>query len=217
MCWNPDISINTFLFAIFSLLFIFLTNKYSKYKLKEFKNPIVYLLLLEIALIQLIEFFLWRNLKNKYINNLLSQISSFIITIQPITVILMITDLNIRYLFIVFYSLFIIFYLLYKHLYSPIYFNTYVEGGHLSWQWTKFKGYETIFYFIYLFFYVGALLLINNIIALFIIVSLFVSLFFYFKNNTFSSMWCWYSNFILLYFIIVILIIKPFYEYNKLC
>ena len=36
MCWNEDISLNTFLFGSFSLLFIFLSNTWSKYKLKEF-------------------------------------------------------------------------------------------------------------------------------------------------------------------------------------
>jgi hypothetical protein len=57
MCWNQDISINTFLFACLSLLFIFLTNKFTKYKTKTFDNPLVYLFFLVVASMQLIEFF----------------------------------------------------------------------------------------------------------------------------------------------------------------
>ena len=68
MCWNPDISINTFLFSCLTLLFIYITNTYTKYKTPLFDNPIFYLLFLAVVSIQLIEFFLWRNLKNKFIN-----------------------------------------------------------------------------------------------------------------------------------------------------
>ena len=81
MCWNADISINTFLFAIFALVFIFLANTYTKYKQETFKNPLVYLLLLEVASIQLIEFFLWKNLKNKKMNEFLTSLALYIIII----------------------------------------------------------------------------------------------------------------------------------------
>ena len=92
MCWNADISINTFLFGIFALVFIFLANTYTKYKQETFKNPLVYLLLLEVASIQLIEFFLWRNLKNKKINELLTSFALYIIIIEPLTIMLMIPN-----------------------------------------------------------------------------------------------------------------------------
>lgn len=42
MCWNADISINTFTFGLFALLFIYIANTYSKYKTKTFENPLVY-------------------------------------------------------------------------------------------------------------------------------------------------------------------------------
>ena len=218
MCWNQDVSINTFVFSLFALIFIFFSNTFTKYKVKEFENPIMYVFLLEVVIMQLIEFFLWRNLKNKSINNLLSKVASFFVTIQPVTIMLMIPNLTVRYIYLFTYSIFVILYFVYKELFSPIHFNTSVgKNGHLSWEWMNFKGYENIFYFIYLLFYVLALLSINNLIGSFIIFFLILSLFIYLKNKTFSSMWCWLSNFILLYFIIVILIINPFYEYNMLC
>ena len=46
MCWNPDISINTFLFSSIVLLFIYFTNTYTKYKTPLFDNPIVYIFIL---------------------------------------------------------------------------------------------------------------------------------------------------------------------------
>ena len=85
MCWNADISINTFIFAIFALVFIYITNTYSKYKTKIFDNPLVYLFFFEVALIQLVEYFLWRNLKNAKWNEMLSKIAAFIINTQVIT------------------------------------------------------------------------------------------------------------------------------------
>lgn len=219
MCWNQDISINTFLFACLALLFIFLTNTFTKYKTKTFDNPLVYLFLLEVAAIQLTEFFLWRNLKNKSVNELFSKITSFIIFVQPITLILMIPNITIKCAILFIYLFFVIAYYGYRGIYNPIIFHTSIgTNGHLSWEWMNFKGYEKIFLFIDLLFYIIPALLINNFfIALFLIISSIISLFFYFRYNTFGTMWCWCFNLFLLYFIIDILIIKPFYEYNSLC
>jgi len=219
MCWNPDISLNTFLFACLALFFIFLTNTFTKYKTKTFDNPLVYLFLLEVAAMQLIEFFLWRNLKNKSLNELLSKIASFFVFIQPLTLMMMISNIMIKYTIVFSYLIFVIAYFGYRGIYNPIIFHTSIgTNGHLSWEWMNYKGYENIFLFIGLIFYIIPALLINNFfIALFLIISLIISLFYYFKYNTFGTMWCWSFNLFLLYFIINILIIKPFYEYNGLC
>ena len=219
MCWNQDISINTFLFACLALSFIFFTNTFTKYKTKTFDNPLVYLFLLEGVIMQLIEFFLWRNLKNKSMNELLSKIASFFVFIQPITLMLMIPNISIKYTLIFLYFMFYIFYFGYRETYNPIIFHTSIGiNGHLSWEWMNYKGYENIFLFIYLLFFVASLLFIKNtLLCLFVLISLIISLFLYYKYNTFSSMWCWYVNLFLLYFIVDILIIKPFYEYNGLC
>jgi len=219
MCWNQDISINTFLFACLALLFIFFTNTFTKYKTKTFDNPLVYLFLLEGVIMQLIEFFLWRNLKNKSMNELLSKIASFFVFIQPVTMMLIISNISIKWTLIFLYFIFFIFYFGYREIYNPIIFHTSIgTNGHLSWEWMNYKGFENIFLFIYLLFFVISLLFIKNtLLCLFVLLSLIISLFLYYKYNTFSSMWCWYINLFLLYFIIDILIIKPFYEYNGLC
>ena len=219
MCWNQDISLNTFLFACLALLFIFFTNSFTKYKTKTFDNPLVYLFLLEVAAMQLIEFFLWRNLKNKSLNELLSKIASFFVFIQPATLMLMIPNTMTKYSIVFSYLFFVLAYFGYRGNYNPIIFHTSIgTNGHLSWEWMNFKGYENIFLFIVLLFYLIPALLVNNFfITLFLFISLIISLFFYYKNNTFGTMWCWSFNLFLLYFIIDILIINPFYEYNGLC
>ena len=219
MCWNQDITINTFIFACLALLFIFLTNTFTKYKTKTFDNPLVYLFLLEVAAMQLIEFFLWRNLKNKSLNKLFSQIASVVVFIQPLTLMFMIPNAMMKYSIVFSYLIFVIAYYVYRGIYNPIIFHTSIgANGHLSWDWMNYKGYENIFLFIYLLFFVTSLLFIKNtLLCLFVLISLIISFFLYYKYNTFSSMWCWYVNLFLLYFIIDILIIKPFYEYNGLC
>lgn len=36
MCWNENVSLNTFLFSSFVLLLIFYNNTYTQYKIKHF-------------------------------------------------------------------------------------------------------------------------------------------------------------------------------------
>ena len=220
MCWNPDISINTFIFSCLTLSFIYFTNTYTKYKTPFFDNPVVYLFFLAVVSMQLIEFFLWRNLKNKDMNKKLSKLASFFIILQQIFIILLIPSSHIRYSILSFYILFILFFVFYyKRYISPATYHTSIgKNGHLSWEWINYKGYENIWLFIFLLFYIVPALLINNLmLTLLIIITLLFSLFFYFKYNTFGTIWCWSVNIFLLYFIVNILLIKPYYEYNGLC
>ena len=177
MCWNPDISINTFIFACVALLFILITNTFTKYKTPFFNNPFVYFFLFAIASMQLIEFFLWRNLKNAAMNKILSIIASFFICLQQITLIIMIPDLTIRYGLLVFYAIFLTTYFEYKRIYNPIQFHTSVgKNGHLSWDWMNYKGYENIWLIIGLLFYILPVLAINKIsLTVLIIPWLFLS------------------------------------------
>jgi hypothetical protein len=219
MCWNQDVSLNTFLFACLVLLFIFITNTYTKYKTPTFDNPLVYLFLFLVAAMQLIEFFLWRNLKNKKMNEQLTKIASFDVFMQQITLIMLIPNLTIRFGMAISYLSFVLFYVVYKGTYDPInYYTTVGENGHLSWGWTNYTGYETIWAVICLFFYISAALLINNfILTLFLLTTLAISSFFYYKYNTLASMWCWLLSTFLLYFVVDILLIQPFREYNGIC
>ena len=211
MCWNADISINTFLFGIFATVFIFLANTYTKYKDHKFKNPLIYLLLLQIATMQLLEFFLWRNLKNEKLNKLFTSIASYVVVCQPLTIMLMITNKSILLPMILCYLVFSIIQRLFIYKAAL----TTIKNGHLSWGWINIKDKLSIF--VFLSFYILSAYFVNQLLFLFTLITLVISLFFYFKDNTFGSMWCWSFNIFLLYCIIDILIIKPFKEYNNVC
>lgn len=53
------------LYFLVSLLFIYFTNTYTKYKTSSFDNNIAYLFTLSVVCMQLLEYFLWKNLNNK--------------------------------------------------------------------------------------------------------------------------------------------------------
>ena len=149
MCWNADISINTFLFMCLGLLFVFITNTFTKYKSHTFDNPLVYVLLLNVAGVQLAEFFLWRNLKNNSLNETFSRVIANLIAIQPATLMLMIPNPSLRYGLLFSYIVYIVGYVLYKSFYKPVKFYTSVgENGHLNWEWANYKNYEDFFVFL---------------------------------------------------------------------
>ena len=218
MCWNADISLNTFIFGLFSMIFIFITNTYTKYKTHTFNNPLMYLFLGVVISMQLLEFFAWRNLKNNRINTLVSKIISIIVTAQPLLLMLLIENTNVRYCIIGLYILYTFIYRVYKSNFSPFDFHISVLNGHLKWEHMYLKGWERIHHFIYLAFYIISLLLVNdNILNLFTISSLLISFLFYYNDGTIGSMWCWLANLLFVYFIVNILFIQPFYEYNGIC
>ena len=76
MCWNENISLNTFIFTTAVMIFIWYNNTYTQYKLKEFQNWIAYFLFFSITSMQLIEYFLWKsiNQKNKFNNTLFTKL-----------------------------------------------------------------------------------------------------------------------------------------------
>ena len=149
-------------------------------------------------------------------NSLLSLLSMYIILAQPVTLICMIPNSNLRYILL--FCIFS-FYIINKVLNTGSkYYTSVGKNGHLYWSWTKYNGYANINTFIFLLFYILPLFIIgNNIVSFFIITMLIISLINHFKYNTFGTMWCWSSNIIFLYFLVTILLLKPFYEYNSLC
>lgn len=220
MCWNADISLNTFLFSCFAMVFIYITNTYTKYKTPSFDNGLVYLFIGLGVSMQLLEFFLWRNLNNKKRNAFLTKIIASDIALQPFILMFLIKNPILRYGLLALYILFIAIYLVYKLWIGPFFaFQTTVsKNGHLSWSFHGPKSSEKLTLFIYLAFYVTALFLIDNLtIRWFCLITLLISGILYYKDYTIGSMWCWMINLVFLYFIVHILLIQPFMDYNKLC
>jgi hypothetical protein len=226
MCWNEHISMNTFLFSCFALVFIYITNTYSKYKTPLFDHPLFYVFAFLVASMQLLEYFLWRNLHDKKWNTLLSKAGLLLLFSQLFVLMLIVENPLFRYSLLIFLFLgsFVLYVYSQRH---PIVFKTREAGGHLSWDWIVFPGISPwmnlciltiglLLYFIPFFLIKGN----QNSKMQLILVSIFLYLFCYLvgkKDHTYGSLWCWAINLFFLYFIVDILLVQPFYEYNGLC
>jgi len=211
MCWNADISINTFLFSCFSLIFIFVTNRFTRYKTPFFDNPLMYLFFFALASMQWVEHLLWNHLNDTSANIKLSKLLSVVVMIQPLFLILMIPTMLIRYIMLFLYAVYIIFY--FKD--SKNYHTSVAKNGHLQWGFMDYKGYEYIWVFVFLLFYFIPLFQLKHLgITLFLLLLTVLSLVFYFKHHTFGTMWCWATNVTLLYFLIDILLIQPYLNHS---
>jgi hypothetical protein len=213
MCWNKDVSLNTFLFSIFTLFLIIYNNTFTKYKINEINNIFAYIFLLSFILMQLIEYFLWQNLNDKFYNKLLSFFAASLIFIQPIASTLIIKNLSERNFILFLYLLFGIPFALIKILNTK--FSTSIaNNGHLKWDWIDSGNkYIYIFYLFYFFFLFYPLIrekLYFSFLIAFIL--LLISIYSYYRDGTADSMWCWSVNTIMLYFLIKLLIILPFYK-----
>ena len=219
MCWNKDISLNTFIFSTIGLVFIYYTNNYTKYKIKWFNNIYMYLFYFSFISMQLVEYFLWGNINNKEANAFYSKMGLFLIIIQPFLYLMSITDIIHRNQIVLYYLIVVLIFFIYKYLFDPIILKTTVaDNGHLQWNWLPGKGFDVIFMFAWMFFFVYKLYYIRDyfflVSLLFIIFMIYL---YYLKSNTWGSMWCWAANTVMIYLIIEILLIQPFIEYGSLC
>lgn len=222
MCWNENISLNTFIFSTFVLIFIYYNNNYTQYKTKEFNDWKLYVLFFSFIIMQLVEYFLWKSIreKNTYNNTLFSIIGWIVIRIiQPVILILFISDkyLSIKYLTLLFYAILLISTSMYKQFYNPVDFTTVIgKNNHLLWKWLNLQKFENILGYSYFLFFIPLYMKFPFITLT--ILSFYVYCFiFYFDNMTWGSMWCWFTNSLLLYFLIKIVFLSPYKEYNFIC
>lgn len=220
MCWNEHVSLNTFLFSSFMIGLIIYNNNYTPYKI-PYSGIFVYLFLFSIVVMQLNEFFLWRNINNKVYNYIFSVVGIFILFLQPIFSLLMIKNNEILkinmillYLFggipFVFYRLFI----------SEKQANTTVSKcNHLLWNWNIIDNvlYKYIFVIIWLSFLFFSFLYNGWYVALLFGIVLYIYSMYYSSNDyTYTSIWCWTINSLFLIFAFYILLYLPYSESIKL-
>jgi len=214
MCWNEHISLNTFLFSSFVLLLITYNNLFTKYKIREFNNPFVYLMFASFIFMQLIEFFIWRNINNKFYNNIFSIMAILLLLLQPIASIMMLSNIQLRNILLFLYLLLAIPFSIYKfstkHIHSVV-----SKSGHLVWNFFEANPvisitwlFFAIFSFIYEKKWVG---------TMFAIVALIIAFINYNNDNTVWSMWCWIVNSVMIYYAIYLLIYLPFLEKSNIC
>ena len=213
MCWNEYVSINTFVFGIFSLLLIAFNNKYSNYKVSFFNNSYAYLFMLSFITMQLFEFILWRNLDNTILNNIVSILGFLLLSIQPIASLLLLNNIPLRNILLLAYSIPAFTFATYNILTTNIH-TILSPSGHLAWKWTGYKNgllklLVIPFYLFFLFFS----LLYNKYYNSLLILLLYVIFIYYFgKDGSSGSIWCLSVNSTVLYFLLQVLVVMPYYE-----
>jgi hypothetical protein len=214
MCWNQTVSLNTFVFSFFVLLLIIYNNAFTKYKIQELNSIWVYLFLMSFIFMQLIEFFIWRNINNKYYNNLFSILATCLLISQPIFSVMMLSNINLRNILVIVYLLIALPYSIYKFSTKKIY--TFVgKSGHLKWDFFDASFFIMLIWCSFFFFsFIYDKKWLGFLFGIFTLYFMYLT---YKKDETMWSMWCWIVNSIMIYFAFYLLILLPFYEKGCIC
>lgn len=183
MCWNAEVSLNTFIFGMISMIIVIIFNKIS-YK--------IILFTLTLSLIQLLEYYTWKNIDNIDIIYNLSIIGYLIISIQLI--ILNYGFLNNKDKLVALIILIILLIYIFIYNYQNNKFNMEIgENKHLIWNWIDIPIPILI---IIMIFYIYPAFTYNYISFVTMLIILLPSLYYYYKYKTWGTMWCYYSNII---------------------
>jgi hypothetical protein len=212
MCWNESVSLNTFLFSSFALLLIIYNNSFTKYKIKELNSKWIYVFFASFILMQLAEFFIWRNINDKYYNNLFSIFAVSLLIVQPLASIMIIQTIFIRNILLFIYLLLAIPFSIYQFSTQNIY-TTVTKKGHLDWVFFDNSPLILLIWFSFLFFS----LIYEKIwsLIIFAIITLIIC-FIKYKYKA-GSVWCWIINSLMIYYITYLLIFLPFIEKMQIC
>ena len=213
MCWNEHVSLNTFLFSSFVLLLILYNNIYTPYKIPIFDGVWKYIFFISFISMQLIEFFIWRNINNNFYNHIFSTIAALLIFIQPIISLMLLPNILLRNTLLIIYLLLFIPYFTYKFIGNNMKSRVSTKG-HLEWLFfdtNMLLFFGWLFFFLFSFFYRREFGVIMFGIVLFCL-----SCYNYYKDKTIGSMWCWVVNSIMIYYAVYLLLYLPFCE-KSLC
>jgi len=208
MCWNEHVSLNTFLFSFGVLLLVMYNNAYTPYKIHSFTTP-MYFFTASFIFIQLIEFFIWRNLHNAY-NHLFSILCMLLIAAQPLISLSMVPDANLRALLMAAYAA-----LTGGYVASHLTRNARCEkskNGHLRWLFFESPAkisWVWLFFFLFSFVY-------NRMwrLVVFIVLSAAVSVYTSSADKTITSTWCWMANGVMLLLAVYLLVWLPYAEHG---
>ena len=209
MCWNESVSLNTFLFSSFVLVLIIYNNSYTKYKIQGLNNTWMYILIASFVFMQLIEFFIWRNIKNQFYNNIFSILGLLLLFVQPIASIMLLQNIELRNSLLASYLLVATPYSIYE--FSTRHIHTVVSKlGHL--KWSIFQD-LSIVWVGWLFFFLFSFVYNKNLSGLlFVFITLVISVLNYKNDQSIGSMWCWVVNSVMIYYAIYLLLYLPFLE-----
>ena len=214
MCWNANVSLNTFLFSGFMLSLIIYNNSFTQYKIQELNNKWVYIFIASFVFIQLIEFFIWKNINNPFYNNMFSICATLLILVQPVASIMIVTNVQLRTLLLISYLIPAIPYSIYKFSSKRIH-SVVSESGHLKWN---FFDPNPVGWTFWLFFFLFGIVYEKKWVGLIFGVSTLIIAFLNYKNDdVIGSMWCWFVNSSMIYYAIYLLMYLPFLDKMSIC
>jgi hypothetical protein len=180
MCWNAEVSLQSFLVGLASI---------GIGALRDVSFPVL-LFALTIVLMQLIEYIVWSNYENKDINRQASLAARALLWTQPVASILT-TQTPGPLLFAYFVTTLLVSFLGPERDYSM----TRAPNGHLAWNWLTKEPSTYLSLAVYFVFLLVPLVLTKSFTLLAMaLATLAVSLYTFWKDNTWGSMWCWMVN-----------------------
>lgn len=211
MCWNAEVSLNTFIFSIFVLCLVYYNNNYTKYKIHYFDNQWMYIFLLLAFSMQLIEFFIWKNINNKYYNKIFTILAFILVFCQPIASLMLLKNHLLRNIILLHYLIIGIPYIIYT-IFTKKFGSVVSSSGNLIWNIKIHRFCLWIWLFLLLFSFLYEQKWGHVLFAI-----ITFSIFIYKERSTAGSVWCWFINSISIYLAIYLLFYLPFYENKQIC
>lgn len=189
MCWNATVSLNTYIVASFGTVFALMNG--ASWKLVAWFHL--------FSMMQLAEYFIWKNIDKPYWNTIFSSFGLFILVLEPLASMMLMEPGTLRTSILLSYIGFLS---IAGILYYPIVPSSKVaSNGHLLWLWQP-PNFPFLFNILWILFFILPLYLTNYIgLALFATVTVIISTITYKKHGTWGTMWCWMANAIWLFII----------------
>jgi len=189
MCWSARVSLNTYIVAVFGTVFA-LANGMPL-------NLIAWLHL--FSMMQLVEYFLWKNLHIPDWNTFYSGVGLTILALEPIASMFLMESGKLRNSILCAYLLFLAIIILLYYPWTP--YTKVASNGHLMWFWQP-KEMPIITNLIWaLFFLIPLLLTSYYLIGIIGVITIIITYVSYNRAGTWGSMWCWIANAIWLFII----------------
>ena len=187
MCWNAEVSLQSFLIGGFSIFFAYQ---------KGLSLPITFFCMTIVGM-QLVEYFVWSFYDNSTVNFQASVAAALLLFLQPIASSLTLPSKWISPIITIYLLLGGLLVLSDTTSIREKYKMTRGENGHLVWNWLEPDTKTSISLVVYFLFLFIPLLLTNQLTLLVLsLTTLGFSLFSYYKDNTWGSMWCWIINYL---------------------
>ena len=211
MCWNKDVSLNTFLFSGFVLLLVIYNNNYTQYKSWGLDNFWMYVFFASFILMQLIEYFIWLNIDNAFYNNVFSVMATVLITLQPAASLMLLSSTDLRNTMIGAYSTLAIPYVIYKlFIVKTNPHSEITKKGHLQWRFLDTTPIVPVIWFAFFFF---SFIYEKIWVGIGLGLSAFALSYYNYKTDqSMFSMWCWMVNTVMIYYAANLIFFLPYKE-----